>query len=296
LHNLSPNTRGIIYMVLAAGAFVTNDTFLKLATEDGLPPFQALFLRGISATIWCLPLVAATGGLGKLRMTLNGWVVIRNLCEFGAVVFFIIALKNVDLADITAINMTSPLLLLLGCSFFFGERLGALRFVLIAGGFVGALLVAQPSGQGASPYLLLGFVCALGGAGRDLAGRMVAAHIPTVVVAYATILTVMTGSGIAHLLFEEWQAPTGDTWLYVGGAGLFLTFGQFLLFLSYRTGATHAVAPFFYTFAVWAVISGLLVFGSLPNPLALVGIVLIIGTGVSIALHDDRRRRLGVVA
>jgi drug/metabolite transporter (DMT)-like permease len=287
--------RGIIYMVLAAGTFVTNDTFLKLATAD-LPPFQSLLMRGGFATLWCLPLMIATGNLRKVPMTLNFWVLVRNLSELVAVLCFILALKNVPLADITAINMTSPLLLLIGCSFFFAEKLGPYRFVLITLGFVGALLVAQPSGQDASPYLLLGFVCALAGAGRDLAGRMVAAHVPTIVVAYATILTVMTGSGIAHVLFEDWHMPTGEAWLYTAGAGLFLTFGQFFLFLSYRTGATGAVAPFLYTFAVWAVISGLVVFGSLPNPLALVGIVLIIASGVTIALHDDRRRRLGVTA
>ncbi|MEO8667981.1 MAG: DMT family transporter [Bauldia sp.] len=295
MHNLSPNLRGIIYMVLAAGTFVTNDTFLKLATE-GLPPFQSLLLRGVSASLWCLPLVIATGNLRKLPMTLNGWVLVRNLSELAAVFCFTLALKNVALADITAINMTSPLLLLIGCSIFFGERLGRQRFLLIGAGFAGALLVAQPSGQGASPYLLLGFVGAIAGAGRDLAGRKVAAHIPTVVVAYATILSVMVGSGIAHILFEDWQTPTGNSWIYVAGAGLFLTFGQFFLFLSYRTGATAAVAPFLYTFTVWAMISGVVVFGSLPNPLALVGIALIVASGVTVALLDDRKRRLGVTA
>jgi drug/metabolite transporter (DMT)-like permease len=173
LQSLSPNFRGIIYMVLAAGTFVINDTFLKLATE-GLPPFQVIFLRGVSAAIWCLPLVIMTGNLRKLRMTLHGWVLIRNTSELLSVLCFIVALKNVPLADITSINMTAPLLLLVGCSILFGEKLGVLRFVLIAVGFLGALLVAQPSGQGASPFLLLGFLAALGGAGRDLAGRMVA--------------------------------------------------------------------------------------------------------------------------
>ena len=70
MQNLSHNMRGIIYMVLAAGTFVTNDTFLKLAAET-LPPFQALFLRGVSAALWCLPLVVMTmhlsWGTGFLR-------------------------------------------------------------------------------------------------------------------------------------------------------------------------------------------------------------------------------------
>ena len=50
MHPSTSNLRGIALMVLATGVFVTNDTFMKLATE-GLPPLQVLFLRGVSATI-----------------------------------------------------------------------------------------------------------------------------------------------------------------------------------------------------------------------------------------------------
>lgn len=282
MHGLPANVRGIIYMVLSAGLFVINDTFLKLATA-GLPPFQTLFLRGISAAIWCLPLVILTGNVGRLKLGVDGWVLARNLCELAAVLCFIVALPNVALADITSINMTA-LLLLIGCTIFFREELGWWRGALVAVGFVGALLVAQPSGQGASPYLLLGFACAAASAARDLLGRKVASHVPT-------ILTVMVGGGVAHLLFEAWRVPSMETILYLVGSGFFLTGGQFFLFLSYRTGATGVVAPFFYTFAVWAVVSGVFVFGTLPNELALAGIALILVSGVTIAVADERRRR-----
>ena len=65
MSTLSPNMRGIAFMVIATLVFVINDTFLKLATE-GLPPLQVLFMRGIAATIWCLPLVLLTGNGKKL--------------------------------------------------------------------------------------------------------------------------------------------------------------------------------------------------------------------------------------
>ncbi len=292
---LSPNIRGIIFMLLATGTFVTNDTLLKLATE-GLPPFQILFLRGLAASIWCLPLVIATGNLGRLREAADRWVLVRNLGELGAVLCFIVALTRLPLADLTAINQTAPMLLLIGVALLFGERIGTLRMVLIAAGFLGALLVAQPSGQGFSPFMLLGFGCALGSACRDIAGRKVPAGIPVIVVAYSTLVVVMLGAGVMHLLFEDWVVPGLRETLLLVAAGLFLVGGQFFLFLSYRTGATGAVAPFLYMFAVWAVISGVVVFGTLPNPLAVAGIVLIVGSGASIALLDERRRRLAITA
>jgi len=295
MSSLSPNLRGIIFMVLSTGTFVINDTMLKLATE-GLPPFQVLFLRGLAAAIWCLPLVALTGNLPKMGQALTPIVLVRNLFELGAVLCFIVALSQVPIADITAINQTAPMLLLLGAAIVFGDRIGVLRMVLIAAGFVGALLVAQPGGQSFSPYLLLGFGCALGSALRDLAGRRVPARVPVMVVTYGTILVVMVGAGVLHVLFEDWQAPTLRHLALLAGSGLFLTFGHLLLFLSYRTGAMGVVAPFIYMFAVWAVISGIVVFNTLPNALAIAGIVLILVSGVTIVLLDERKRRLAVVA
>lgn len=295
MSSLSPNIRGIIFMVLSTGTFVINDTFLKLAVE-GLPPFQTLFMRGISAALWCLPLVIFTGNFRKMPQALNRWVLLRNTGELLAVLCFITALPFLPLADITAINQTAPMLLLIGVAIFYGDRIGWLRMGLIVVGFLGALLVAQPSGQGISPYVLFGFGCALGSAARDIAGRKVPAAIPVFVVAYSTILVVMLGAGAMHFLLEDWQAPTGRQLLLLGGAGLFLTFGQLFLFLAYRTGAMGAVAPFVYTFAIWAVISGAVVFNTLPNPLAIGGIGLILASGVVIALLDERKRRLSVVA
>ena len=66
--------------------------------------------------------------------------------------------------------------------------------------------------------------------------------------------------------------------------------------MAYRIGPTRAVAPFYYCFTVWAVISGLLVFGQLPNTLAICGILLVVASGLAIVSLDERKRRLTVVA
>lgn len=295
MYGLSPNLRGIICMVLATGTFVANDTLMKLATE-GLMPFQTLFLRGVWACIWLLPAVLFTGHAPAMVRGAHPTVFLRAGFETIAVLCFIVALANMQLANITAINQTSPMLLLIGVSVFFADRIGRLRIGLIVAGFVGALLVAQPTLSGISPFALLGFSCAILTAGRDLVGRRVPQNIPTLVVAYWTCIVVMVAAGLATVLAEAWQPLTLRHVLLLAGSGLFLTFGQFFIFLSWRTGATGVVAPFYYMFAVWAVISGLVVFRQLPNGLALAGIGLILASGVAVALLDERKRRLTAIA
>src|SRR5690349_14784210 len=123
---MSSNVRGIIFMVLATGSFVINDTFLKLAAE-GLPPYQTLFLRGVSASLWFLPVMIFTRAIGPVPMALNRWALLRNLSRFTAVACFILALPNVPLADITWVNQLAPLLLLVGCAICFREGIGTMR-------------------------------------------------------------------------------------------------------------------------------------------------------------------------
>ena len=112
------------------------------------------------------------------------------------------------------------------------------------------------------------------------------------IVAISAVVVVLIGAALAHALFESWVAPGPASLLLLAGAGLFLIFGHFFIFMAYRVGPTGVVAPFYYTFTVWAVISGLVVFGSLPNLLAIVGIAMVVASGLTIALFDERRRRL----
>ena len=156
--------------------------------------------------------------------------------------------------------------------------------------------MAQPGLDGFSPYALLGLVSAVCVAARDIAGRRVGTNIPAPIVAYATLLLVMVGSGITTFVFEDWVTPSTRHLVLLAGSGLFLSLGHLFIFLSYRNAATGAVAPFYYLFSVWAMLSGFLVFGTFPNTLALYGIGLIVVSGIAVVLLDERRRRLMVLA
>jgi drug/metabolite transporter (DMT)-like permease len=67
-----------------------------------------------------------------------------------------------------------------------------------------------------------------------------------------------------------------------------VTLGHAGVLAAYRLGHATLIAPFFYSFAIWAVLSGLVVWGALPNALALAGILLIVVSGVATTLLDQR--------
>ncbi|WP_352882189.1 DMT family transporter [Mesorhizobium sp. M1027] len=295
MHFIPTAIRGPLFMVVSTGSYIVNDTMMKLATA-GLPPYEVLFLRGAAATLWGIPLLFMLGYGKHIPLILDAKVLRRNLLELGAILCYVVALANMQIADSTALGQITPLLMLVGSSMLFGERIGGVRLALIGLGFVGAVMVAQPTMQGISVYALLALGNAALSAARDLAGRKVAADVPGMVVAISAVIVVLAGAGVAHLVSEQWVVPETRHLLLMGGAGLFLIFGHFFIFMAYRVGPTSVVAPFYYCFTVWAVISGLVVFRQLPNALAICGILLVVASGLTIVSLDERKRRLTVVA
>ena len=295
MHFLPTAIRGPLFMIISTGSYLVNDTMMKLATS-GLPSYEVLFLRGAAATLWGFPLLFALGYGKQIPLIFDKRVLSRNLLELAAILCYVIALANMQIADSTALGQITPLLMLVGSSILFGERIGGQRMALIGLGFIGALMVAQPTMQGISIYALLALGNATFAAARDLAGRRVSAEVPGMIVAISAVVIVLIGAGAAHLVSERWVMPEARHLLLMAGAGFFLIFGHFFIFMAYRVGPTSAVAPFYYCFTVWAVISGLLVFGQFPNALAVCGILLVVGSGLAIVSLDQRKRRLTVVA
>ena len=284
----SSNLRGIMAMVLAGITFVSCDSFLKLLVTNDVPPLQALVLRGISATLWCLGLLAVMGQLKDLPKAFGFWTLMRALAEVVAVTAFIIALAKVPLADITAIYQAAPLIVLAGASLFWGEHVGFIRWLLIGLGLAGALVVAQPGASGSSPFALLGLITALASAVRDLLSRKAPADAPGLVVTFAVIVCVLAASLVNTLLFENWQPVTGELAFYALGSGFFVTVAHFFVFMSFRLATARAVAPFYYTFTLIAALFGAIFFNEWPNVTALAGIAMIIACGLGVLLFEKR--------
>jgi drug/metabolite transporter (DMT)-like permease len=287
---VTSNLRGILCMVLAAVTFVSCDSFLKLMLQH-VPPLQSLVLRGLSATLWCGLLLVVMGQIRHVPRALGLWTILRALCEAVAVTAFIMALAKVPLADISAIYQIAPLMVLAGASLFWGEHVGPMRWALIALGMAGALVVAQPGSEGSSPFALLGFITAIGSAARDLLSRRVPDETPGLVITLTVIITVLLVSTVNMLLFETWVPVSTEVWLYSLGSGFFVMLGHLFVFLSFRFASARAVAPFYYSITLCAMIFGAAFFNEWPNMLAIVGICMIIGCGLGVLLLERKELR-----
>lgn len=284
------NIAGIGAMVVANLALTVNNALVKLVLVH-LPPLETMFLRALAAAVLGLPLLAAVGSPSSLRHVLDLRVLMRSVVESGASIAFVLAIATAPLADLTAILQLTPVFVLLGAAVFFGDRVGVAAYWFVAVALLGALLVAQPGGAGWQPYIFFGVLSALLSAGRDLLGRRVDPGVPALAVAVAVSAVSVVGMGVPMLLFERWVVPAAGDLGFIAGAAALLTVAQLLLFMAFRLAETRAVLPFFYSGTVWGLLVGALVFGMLPNWLGLLGIGLILFSGVAVVIVERRPAR-----
>lgn len=282
---------GIAAMLATTAFFVVGDSFMKLVTED-LPPFETLALRSIAGCLVCAVIITALGEWRAISGLLHPRTLLRAAGETCCTLCYVVALSRMPIADLVSIIQLTPLIVVIGGALLLRERIGALAIVIALIGFAGAVMVAQPTVDGVSSAVLIAAGSALFGAVRDLAGRTVPMRIPVMIVTLATTSMILVAAGGLSLGFEMHIAPTGRHVAFLSIAAVLITGGTFMLLLAYRIGRTAAVAPFFYSFALWGVVSGLIVWGVLPNGLAMAGIALIVGSGVAIVTLDQRRRKI----
>ena len=159
---------------------------------------------------------------------------------------------------------------------------------MIVLGFIGALIVAQPDFSDLSPAILFAFASALCIAARDLIGRGVPSRIPVTVITVAASALIVSVAFALHLSTETWVVMQPRQLLFVTAAGFFVALGQVGVVLAYRHASTTTIAPLFYIFAVWSVAAGYFIFGETPSLLALLGIALIVVTGLALISYNQR--------
>jgi drug/metabolite transporter (DMT)-like permease len=288
------NCRGILAMLLAMAFFIANDSLLKLASET-LPPGQIMAVRGLFATAIALSIVAAAGQLGSLRKLASPFGVLRACLEAVVAFLFISSLSHLPLAIITAIVQSTPLVMTLAMVMLGLERVRWRRWSAIIVGFLGVLVIVRPGPEGLNIYALMALAAAVLVAGRDLATRFLPADVHSTVVALASTAAV----GLAGLLAgfnETWPPLAARELSYILGAAVLVTLGNLANIVAFRDTDVSVVAPFRYSVILWAILSGLVVFGELPNATAFVGIALIVASGVYTIHREQVRQREAVRA
>lgn len=283
----SANTRGIIAMLGAVICFTVTDAAIKFATET-LPPSQVIVGRGVVSTIMVAIFLRFQGPFQNLKMVWHPRVIQRMSFEMIFIVAYVIALSLAPFANVFSVLQSAPIMITAFAALIWRDPVGWRRWTAVIVGFIGVALITKPSPYGMDVAMLLALLSALMVAGRDLTTRIMPANVPSNIVTLASTAS-MGVAGLFLAPFEVWVIPDTRAWIAVIVAGVSVAYGVHLLVYAYRTAETSAISPFRYASVAFAIFVGWLIWGQVPDTLAMAGIILIVGCGLYM-MHREHVR------
>ena len=280
-------------VMLIAGAvacFAVLDGVIKMLADKhpvALLVWTRWGFQVLAMLIWLAPKM----GTGMVRTRQLPMQLIRGVLLMGASLCFMTALKYLPLADATALNYTTPTIVILLAVMFLGERMTPARIAFVLAGLAGMLMIVQPGAQmmkGAAIYALGSAVCY---SFYQITTRMLAGEDPRVTLFYPALV-------IAALMTLVWPWFGSRIDLSWGDVGLLIligvlgTIGHFMFILAFQRAPASALTPFTYLQLVFATIIGWLFYDAFPDALTLAGMGLIAGSGLLLTWHERRRALL----
>jgi drug/metabolite transporter (DMT)-like permease len=281
------NARGIRLMVAAMAAYLVNDTLVKFVGQT-VPTMQLISVRGLMTVTLLIVVARLTAAPVRRTDAGNRWVWLRACIDAVATLSYLTSLLHLPIANATAINMAAPLFIAVLAVVLLRERATGLRWLAIAAGFAGVLLVIQPRGDGFNAFSLLCLFATLMHAIRDLVTRRIPPTVASfsVTLASAGLIVLVAATALLHV---GWQPMRPAEVGMLAAASVFLAAGYHFVTLSARAGELSVIAPFRYSGLLFALLAGGTVWGEWPNAMGWCGIVLLIGAGLWL-LRQERRR------
>jgi drug/metabolite transporter (DMT)-like permease len=280
--------RGLVYMALGVFCMSVLDATAK-ALVGGYSLPQIMFLSRIPGPFFAIALTLGSGGILTLATRRIGWHLLRTLVSAATAVSFVACLRLLPLADAVAIAFAGPLFMTALSVPMLRERVGPRRWAAILLGFIGVVVVLQPSGAGFGLGSLLALLAAFTYALSINLSRLMSDTESSAGMMFWLSIFLLLGTGL--LTPFDWRTPDlGDSLLFVLLA-ITGTLGQFFLIQAFRYGEVSLLAPLEYSALLWATLFGFLFWQQLPTPTVLGGTAVIIASSLYVVHRESRAAR-----
>ncbi len=300
-------TAGIATLVFGLFMFSFQDVIIK-AFSDQYSVLQIVFIR---CSVALVPIVIAI-------LWISGWrgfvayeprlLLLRGLFGFLSYLGYYLAIAALPLAEVVTIVFSAPIFITVLSVVLLKEKVGARRWSAILVGFLGVVVVVGPSGQIADLAVILALLTALTYALMSIVTRYVGGSDAPWTMSLYSVVVFILGSVVASLLvavFEPafntedpslqfllrpWVVPATTDLLLMIFIGLNWSVGSYCLAKAYSVAPVSVVAPFEYTYIIWAVLFGFLIWSEVPAVTTFVGLGLLVGSSLYILRRELRTR------
>lgn len=297
----SNTTLGALLLVFGLLLFSCQDVIIKYFS-DRYSVLQLVFLRGIIAIFLFGMLFRYSREVIPLISQKPGLTISRGLLGFSSYISYYLAVAAMPLAEVVSITFTMPLFVTAMSAMILRERVGLRRWSAVIIGFAGVVIILSPEGQ-FNNWLAVGlaFFAAISYASMTIITRFLGSHDHPTTIAFNTVIVFTVASGVLSLVVLSGAVEIdsdhaslaffGRDWkmmenyvdvLLIIATGFIAMIGFYCLSRAYCVAEASAIAPFEFTYILWAVVFGYLFWQEIPGPTTLLGIFILISSSLYI--------------
>jgi len=277
----------IALIVLASACFSGVDVMVKLLSQRYPVPLLVWARWSVQALL-LVALFAPKMRLGVVRTTRLPLHLVRGSVLIASSLCFFSALRYLPIAEATALNYTSPILVTLMASWLLHEPLTRPRWAFVGAGFLGMLLIVRPESNMLTPAAVFAVAAAGFYAVYQILTRTLAGESLVVLMMYPSLFGAVVLSLAVPFFHYGGGYPTSDLGAFIG-IGVIGTLGHLLFVRAFQRASASAIAPFTYMQLIWSTLAGWILFGTFPDGWTLAGIIVIAGSGVVLTWYERWR-------
>lgn len=284
---MTEKNKGILYMIIASVSFAMMAVMAQFLKGE-IHFFQQVFFRNLIM----LPLIIIMIKRFKLsyQVPRTGRLSLFLRCFFGLAGMLCLFYANSKLyiADVLVLQKLNPFFVTLLAVFLLGERLTLKKLIPLLIAFIGAIVIVNPQGNYQLFPSLVAILAAFSAATAYTLVRRLKGTVPGLTIIFYFCLFCFLVLIIPAIMV--WTPPTALQWFYLIMIGIFASLGQYFITEAYQATEASAVALYDYAGAIASPLLGYLFLGNALGLRTLVGMILIIGSGVvSFYLKKERR-------
>ncbi|MER2537561.1 MAG: DMT family transporter [Rhizobiaceae bacterium] len=273
-------------VVGSTAMMAVSDVTAKILVET-VPVVEVMWFRYVVLGLLSAIAFLVSGLTVSLGTIDHRMQILRGVSVTASAIFFAMGLIRLPIGEATGITFLSPILVTVLSVVFLGEHVGWRRWIAVAVGFVGIVLIAKPQAAPFQMAVLLPLAAALCWATALIATRrMGAGQNVFVTMLYSATVGICMTSAAAVVQFH---APSLREVALGLLSGTSAAIGQALVILAYQRAPASQLAPFSYIQVPFATLFGYVLFGALPGAVALVGILLVILCGIYTGRRERRK-------
>ena len=286
---MSKNHLGAVYMILSVLFFSFMDILIKITDEYNVGQtmfFRALF--GLIPIFFLIPKNRIRNFYKTKNIKLHFY---RSFFGAIAMAAIFIGLRNLQLAEVTALAFSGPLWVVLFSMFFLSEKIRLKRWIAVGLGFIGVIVISKPGFDNLNFYYIYPIIFCIGFAGVSiLIRKLTLAGEPVWLIAFYFSLVSGLG-GLLTIPLGLWKMPNTYDFMQLILIGLLGGIANLLLTQSYKLAEVTLTTPLKYLSLVIAIIFGFYFFEEIPSIHTLSGAALIVVSSAIIFIRENQLKK-----